>query len=949
MTTAVSAITENGEEQRRSDESHFAPHPAKLLEPLALALVPFPEATYELHSEVHEVTQRVLSGHQHKTLLRLLGSIARHRCFFLGDGTGTGKSRIIGALCLENCLRGRDTAWVTANLGLVRRARQELELVFRGDHEVLRSRVRVLSYRQLRMADYSGDLNGSDGLDGWTVVLDEAHQARNDTACRSVVDAVQSVAANVVYATATPASDITNIGYMHRLSLWGPRTCFEDFSEFCKALKRWGVAAMELLSIELKRAGKYSCFKLDGDATAYARLACLFSPTQKRIFDKCSDTWAGMQVCSARKGLFFRRLVTIFKTVNLLALLKEDLRRGYSVIVSVQGTGAAKEERSPSLLTHIAHGCDVPSFSGVAPEVRGRLGPTEQWLFDLCAQPGVGSQGHQAERRYGGSEYFSMDPIDVILAYFGGDVVAEISGRRKQLQHETRTTHPKPSNAKEAEAFRTRTKQLCVLSSAGALGIDLNPPVPLKHYFLELPWAPEAFIQQSGRSSRANNAHFPQYYIVDGETLCETRVTAALAKRARTLGAVTEADRNAHGLQMCDAIAQQDVQRILRDFCLIGMAQICSFSDEDLLFLPPQSLLPVSYRVRTDDALFEAQTLAGAIRAFPLLIADGTCPHAILRSVVAAYIVSNPDCIPLVLKWSPVVHSLFPYPERRRVRAVLLCHAAASRRHASPASPASSALASLPATVSQHILEYAIGEHFDARPTLSFLSTRRPHPWDAGVADFLNCMSFAPLQVQQDICRSLRRARSNDDPGGRPRGNSLGGSRNGIDGNDQIQTVVDYCLKQRKRDGYRCTTSIEKNSQMLVADFRVQNICEPLVEPPLLFTIGNNLLVAAKRTATEHVVLVRPGRASVYKTLDASTCNDVLCTQLPLNSLQRFREQEASHIAARRATAGGLSRRLAFAVQSPFSYWDRSKKVVLSGVDSASGEAFVGLLVTEYN
>jgi hypothetical protein len=109
------------------------------------------------------------------------------------------------------------------------------------------------------------------------VAFDEAHNAKNLVAGRGkasktglhvkkLQDDFES--ARIVYASATGASEVRNMGYMTRLGLWGDGTPFSDFAKippgkrnpaFLPELKKGGFGAMELVGMDLKAQGRYLC------------------------------------------------------------------------------------------------------------------------------------------------------------------------------------------------------------------------------------------------------------------------------------------------------------------------------------------------------------------------------------------------------------------------------------------------------------------------------------------------------------------------------------------------------------------------------------------------------------------------------------------------------------------------------------------------------------------
>jgi hypothetical protein len=56
----------------------------------------------------------------------------------------------------------------------------------------------------------------------------------------------------VVYVSATGATEPKHMAYMSRLGLWGRGTAFADFRDFHRRIDEAGVAAMEMVAMEMK-------------------------------------------------------------------------------------------------------------------------------------------------------------------------------------------------------------------------------------------------------------------------------------------------------------------------------------------------------------------------------------------------------------------------------------------------------------------------------------------------------------------------------------------------------------------------------------------------------------------------------------------------------------------------------------------------------------------------
>ena len=233
------------------------PHPAVIVESASMAAVTPPDITYRPHLAPEIISDGLLSDIQ---LERAIYAGQRHEQrlpdgsragFFVGDGTGVGKGRVLAGIIADNWNQNRQRAiWLSVNNDLLESARRDLTdlglanipLARINDYApaveiTLPHGVIFSSYSSLIAAAKSGEKRidqiqrwlGSDGV----VIFDEAHKAKNALAGgygeptltgQAVID-LQDPERNpdyrVVYSSATGATDVRNMAYMTRLGLWG--------------------------------------------------------------------------------------------------------------------------------------------------------------------------------------------------------------------------------------------------------------------------------------------------------------------------------------------------------------------------------------------------------------------------------------------------------------------------------------------------------------------------------------------------------------------------------------------------------------------------------------------------------------------------------------------------------------------------------------------------------
>jgi hypothetical protein len=392
------------------------PHPAVIVEAASMASVTPPNITYRPHLPIEIVTEGKLSEIQ---LERLIYAGQRHEQrlatgarsgYYVGDGTGVGKGRVLAGIILDNWLQNRRRAlWLSVNNDLLEATRRDLNdlgahipLARINDYPangdiLLPEGVIFSSYSSLISSAKTGEKR-LDQLQRWlgvepVLVLDEAHKAKNAVpsgrsdptqtgqAVIDLQDHERNPEYRVVYSSATGATDVRNMGYMTRLGLWGPGSSFpEGFQQFLAEVDSGGVGAMEMVSRDLKCAGIYASgslsFGIDpasGQSVEYRERVHRLTPEQHTMYNRAAASWRvilqnideALAVTNASRRArgvalnrfwgdhqrFFRQLICAFKVPSAVEETEGSLAAGKSVVISLVGTGEAKTREQIARLT----------------------------------------------------------------------------------------------------------------------------------------------------------------------------------------------------------------------------------------------------------------------------------------------------------------------------------------------------------------------------------------------------------------------------------------------------------------------------------------------------------------------------------------------------------------------------------------------------------------------
>ena len=417
--------------------------------------------------------------------------------------------------------------------------------------------------------------------------------------------------ARILYVSATGATTVPGLAYARRLGLWGGadsggETPFEQRTDFVTAMEAGGVAAMEVVARDLKALGLYQARALSYDGVEVEPLEHPLTPEQRRIYDAYAGAFkvihrniedalkatgimegdatlnknaksAALSAFEGAKQRFFGHLLTAMKCPSLIRSIEADLEAGHACVIQLVSTGEALLDRRiadipvsewddisvdltprEACLEYLAHAFPVQLQEPFTDD-EGNL--MSRPVTDAGGNP-VLCQEAVAARDALIEKLAALPPVqaalDHILHRFGGEAVAEVTGRSRRVlriadssgERLALRNRPASANLAETAAFMAGEKRILVFSMAGGTGRSYHADLGCGntarriHYLLEPGWRADQAIQGLGRTHRTHQASAPLFRPVTTDVKGERRFIATIARRLDSLGAITRGQRD---------------------------------------------------------------------------------------------------------------------------------------------------------------------------------------------------------------------------------------------------------------------------------------------------------------------------------------------------------------------------------------------------------------------
>lgn len=613
-------------------------HPTRIIEPSTLAATPFPPATYKPLLPAEAIKRGFISDAQFETIVYALQAVTSYLPgspsgpfgrkpkggFIIGDGTGVGKTNEICGVMMDQWMRGikrhiivvereKHVAHVQDAWSMIGGATRDIfyqGATAAGEAIPDRDGVLVTTYALIRndrryeaLLDWAHSRAEMNGI----LAFDEAHNMRNavedkheegsgkknqsQQGERGVELQEALPEAGVIYASATMATDVYNLGYAPRLGLWGQDAPFNTAEAFISEMYELDDAALEQVCIDLKAAGRYCSRTLSFDGVEYDEIVHRLTPAQRRMFDGAIKNWRALNdmmrnavVKAGGNGMYqsgrlsqmrralVEQTLAAFNVDTLIADIHREIADGNAPVIQIAYTGEARLKR-------LADGRDYIPVDDYKDEQVIRWieenFPETKLVYDKSAHrnvPKVDVNGNpvpdvealaakQRALQIADELAFRNSILDRLLLEFGTDQVAEVTGRSIRAIPDIRGGEHKgwriedrnPAAAMDdVQAFHDGKKPILVFSlAAGGTGLGYHAAEKSRnqrrrvHYIMELGRRAESAVQGLGRTHRSDQVIPPRVKLVTSDVPAHAIYAARTLNKIQKMGALSRGHQHA--------------------------------------------------------------------------------------------------------------------------------------------------------------------------------------------------------------------------------------------------------------------------------------------------------------------------------------------------------------------------------------------------------------------
>ncbi len=615
-------------------------HPTAIIEPSTLAATPYPKPNYKPLLPAEAIDRGFISDAQFEVVVYALQAITEYLPgspngrnginmkggYIIGDGTGVGKTNEFCAVIMDQWLRGKKRHVIvverTKHVQHIKEAWAMIggnpkDIMFQGDRspgESLPTRdgIMITTYALIRRQDrydallaWANEYGPCEGV----LVFDEAQNMRNaiediheegagkrnqsDQGMRGVEMQEDMPRAGVIYASATMATDVYNLGYATRLGLWGENAPFYSSQDFIGQMHLLDEAALEQICIDLKSAGRYSSRTLSFDGVEYEELTHNLTPRQKERFNQTVQGWreyskivAAARTCctgiQTTAGQEFRQhikaqrntietLLTNFKTETMIRDIHEELAQGHAPVIQISMTGEARTKR----VVGDRHELEINEYQENTMEayilssfpiykmvdVEGK----KHIVTDKDDNPIVIPQAvalRDQALALSKSIVITMNALDQLYLEFGPAAIAEMTGRSiRMIPRYNKGAHNgwiaqerSPGDAiSDVEAFQNGKKDVLIFSvGAGGTGLSYHAQKGGRnqkrrvHYLLEIGRRPDTAVQGLGRTHRAGQVMPPYVKSITSDIPADMIYNSKTLAKISRMGALSRGHQHAN-------------------------------------------------------------------------------------------------------------------------------------------------------------------------------------------------------------------------------------------------------------------------------------------------------------------------------------------------------------------------------------------------------------------